>query len=304
MFRRLGKKGDESKLMFLMWEVIVLAIVVIALIVAVRSVANNSSFWKKYYSYDLAMITELEHTNQGDFIINYQLKEYSGIAKSLGLVSDQSYDISLLKGVVEVYQSPKDDDKFPTKFLYGISKDINVIESTIMSNFFTISKIGNELRFKESYGRDKDVCPSISTSANISELRFTIISTNPKVDSYTTYLDGLLKNYGIGSNHSNELLIVFTYTNITNTTIYYSDKQISKASKLGCMIRKNLIATYPDKDITLLKYEGLLDGVQEFSTNRQTNNYFIIIALSDTDFSVSNKDFNSIVKETIKDYYS
>ena len=47
MIRRLGKRGQEDKIYFLIWELIVLVMVIVALTVAVRGISNNTNYSPK-----------------------------------------------------------------------------------------------------------------------------------------------------------------------------------------------------------------------------------------------------------------
>jgi len=138
------KRGQEDKLYFLIWEGIALALVFIVILVALRGIVTNSSYWKRYYSTDIGFMGDLANVNQGDFTINYNLQEQGeNFWTKVYLIPNKMFEFVILKDSIEAYDNPKEQIQSPRTYPYAKHKDVTVEEGDIVSNFLVISKKGS-----------------------------------------------------------------------------------------------------------------------------------------------------------------
>jgi hypothetical protein len=295
-----SKKGQEDKLYFLIWELIAIALVAIIILVAVRGIVNNSSYWKKYYSTDIALMSDIINVNRGDFNINYALKSPdSTFWTRMYLIDNKMFEISLKNDSVEAYDAPKDQTKAYFVFPYAKNKNIDIAETSI-SQYAASSPSGCS-----------DLQP-IDTKKDITYLSLTSLSIDPKTEPYSDSIRTILKNNNIGRQLSNGLNIIIDYAANAKTTIYYSDdKNTLQSKKFACAFAKDYASNPKSLASSDVKaYDGSLDNNAAFtgyiSSAKGDDEFYVIIVLSDSDLASKNMDRNDfaiIIKNVVGEYY-
>ncbi|MEM4637548.1 MAG: hypothetical protein QXK76_00810 [Candidatus Woesearchaeota archaeon] len=301
----MNKRGSENTLFFLLWELLAFGMVLIIIIVTVRGVVNNNTFWKNYYARDIAMIIDIENINQGDFIINYKLKDFSeNVLTKFYFIDDKIFEISLSENSVLVYDYPKEESKYPAVFPYAKNKNIKVINDSISETFITINKIGDKI-FLNSYNIETtEVCPSFSTTKDFNMIKFNSIPINNKIKSYSDNLNALLKSSRFGSNPNslNESTIFLDFQ--SNFTVYYSEDSL-KSQKFACIFKMKFLEKYQYAP-ELKKYDGFLDNNIDFInflSNKRFDEYWIAVALSDEETKINPNEITMLFDKTITEFY-
>ncbi|MGV8150592.1 MAG: hypothetical protein ACP5NV_02585 [Candidatus Woesearchaeota archaeon] len=285
--------------------------VLIIILIAVRVVVNNNTYWKTYYATDLALMADIENINNGDFVMNYALKEApNNFWTKAYFINDRMFEIVLKPISVEVYDYPKEDSKYPTIFPYAKHKNVNVVNDTSSSNFFILSKIGTDLRISDYIIEEAEVCPSYATTKDTTFTIFNSINLDGKTLAYSDSIKAVLSRYGKGAHSTNESSIIIGYS--SNFTIYYSDDiNTLQSQKLACILKMKYSEKYVGENNTngtpeIRKYDGSLDANPHFLSyvqNRQNSEYWIIVMLSDTELKIKQNDFAIIVEDAIIEYY-
>jgi hypothetical protein len=303
----MNKRGSaDSKIFFVMWELLAAFMALVIILVAVRGVVNNNTYWKTYYSRDLGLMADIENVNQGDFVMNYVLKpRVDNILTTLDFISDQMFEISLTQKAVEVYDYPKEESKYPTTYPFAKHKNINVISDFTSSNFLVMSKIGDEFKISDYAIETADVCPSYDTSKDTKMTRFYSIYLDDKVKSQSESIKAVLgvARYGANPNATNESTIILGYGNFS---IYYSDDQNTLLSqKMSCIIKTKFYDAY-NYTPEIKKYDGSMDTNPEFSSyiaNKESQEYWVMIMLSDNETKIGQNEFAAVIDKSIIEYY-
>jgi hypothetical protein len=296
----LGKRGMEDKLTFVMWEMIVILMVVIALTVSVRGIANNTTYWKKYHSADLALMTDLMFINQGDFAVNYDLKElHKNFATKTLRIKPLIFQIFLKDNSYFIYDTSIDEDRFPQSYIFAGSEGIKVVNSNMTSDYIVVYKTGSDIGMKSNEIIGQVSCSAIDTIADVSTKHFTAIGLSDSSITYGKYITESLVAVGTGSD--DELLIAITTNSAGEMKTYYDavSSGQGKSEKMACLVRKQISQKYPDIDVTQKPYDNSLD-TDPFINERGKYMYWIVIDVSE---SVSTKELNDMVKGAISEYY-
>lgn len=303
----MNKRGAEDKLFFIMWELIAFAVVLIIIIIVVRGVANDSTYWKNYYSRDLGLMADIENINQGDFFMDYELlTRQKSFWTDIYFIDKPVFDITLKEDRIEVYDYPREDSKYPTTYPFAKNKNINVINESSTSDFLVLSKIGDKLKISTHAVEDAEVCPSYDTSKDSSLIKFNSIYLDDKVKPHSASVKAILQSsrYGKGQNAVNESTIILGYAE--NFTIYYSnDANTLQSQKLACIFKMKFLEKYNNTP-EIVKYDSSLDSNPQFSdyiAGKEHQEYWIIIMLSQNEIKISQNDFAIIVENAVKEYY-
>ena len=309
MVRKFGKRGQEGKLYFIIFEIIAFAMVIIVILTAIKGIVNNSNYWKRYYSTDISLMSELVSTNQGDFVINYALKDQDkNFFTDVYGIKDRSYDINLLKGRVDVYSDPRDDDRYPQSFSYAESNYIDVKESSTLDKFIVLSKIGPGLSFDTFYSSSTPSSLSFSTKKDMTNLKFNSFSIDAKSLPYSKSMASLLSVYG-RTYPQDEATIIFYYSAGSTFRIYYSDDMNSlRSKKMSELIGKAYSedSRFSSNNYEINEYDGFLDGddsFKKFLDDKESREFYVIIVMSDEELKISQNDFAQIVYKGVLEYY-
>jgi hypothetical protein len=310
----MNKRGQEDKLFFTIWEIIAASMVIIIILVAVRGLANNTSYWKRYYSTDLGLVADLENTNQGDFVINYALKENGkGFWASL-LLKDKQFEIVLENSSIQAYDAPEHSKSYGN-FPFAKSSGTVVQKKSVIADFLTLSKIGNTLMLDRYAPVADQTCLSVDTKKGTEDLKFTVKPLNNNVASLAKTIDYTLKIIG-GPNPKKSESIIFiaistsTASDNVSNIIFYSFKEGNplKSEKMACILNKNYAAK-PLSNIgsKTTPYAGSLDNNPDFKNaisqiTPGNNEYVVIIEIPS---SILNKesDIASTIKSAYEEYY-
>lgn len=297
--RRLGKRGMDDKLAFTMWEVMVILMVVIALTISVRGIANNTTYWKKYHSTDLALMTDLIIANQGNFVMNYDMKEMKSNAATKMLRIDQLVFQTFLKtNAFFLYDESIDKDRFPQSYIFAEDKDIKIIDSNLTADYIVLYKEGDTVGMKGDYIVPVFGCPSLSTQGNLSEKHITVIGLSDTIKPYSDYINEVLKTIGKGTD--DELLITLTNDTYNPTTIYYNPLDQGKSEKLSCLTKKRLEQIYPDMTVLQKPYDKSFE-MDPFVSQRDAYMYWMLIRVNNNE--VVSKNLSDSIKQAIVEYY-
>lgn len=301
----MNKRGSEDKLFFIMWELIAFAAVLIIILVVVRDVANDTTYWKRYYSTDIALMADIENVNQGDFVMNYALKEpMDNFWTDIYMIDKKIVEITLKPDRVEVYDYPKEDSKVPYTFPFAKHKNINVVNESTSSLFLVLSKIGNELKLSNYAVETAEVCPSYDTRKNTSLIILDSIFLDPKTKPHSESIKATLKKYGRDPAAISESTIILGYSK--NFTIYYSDDiKTLQSQKLSCLIRMKLEESL-NNTAELKRYDKSLDADSEFQkyiSGKPQDEYWVILMLSDNETRINQNDFAGIIEKAVAEYY-
>lgn len=301
----MNKRGSEDKLFFLLWELLAFAMALIIIIVTVRGVVNNNTYWKNYYARDIAMIIDIEHINQGDFIINYKLKDFSeNVLTKMYFIDDKIFEVTLSENSVLVYDYPKEENKYPAVFPFGKNKNIKITNESTSEKFITINKIGDKISLNDYSIETAEVCPSFSTTKEPNMIRLNSVYTNNKMKNYADNLNALLKSSRFGSNPNslNESTIFLDFQ--SNFTVYYSEDSF-KSQKFACIFKMKFLEKYQYAP-ELKKYNGFLDNNADFInflSNKRFDEYWIVVALSDEEIKINPNEITILFDKTITEFY-
>lgn len=303
----MNKRGSEDKLLFIIWELLAFCVVLIIIIFAVRGVVNNSTYWKTYYSRDLGMMTDIANINQGDFVMNYALKEsIDNFWADIYFIDKNLFEIVLTSKSVEVYDYPKEDSKYPTTFPFAKNKNINIINDSTSATFLILTKLGNELRISDYAVETADVCPSYSTTKDTKLTKFYSIYLDNKVKPHSESIKAILgtSRYGMDPKADNESTLIMGYA--ANFSIYYSDDANSlQSQKLSCIIKMKFLESY-NYTAELVKYDGSMDTNPEFikyMAIKEPQEYWVMIMMSNNETKINQNEFAGLIEKAIIDYY-
>lgn len=298
----------EDKIWFLMFEIIAFAMVTVIIIFAVKGLVNNSSYWKKYYAADLALMADLESVNQGDFAMNYVLKPHNyNKYITMFALKDRKYDFVLKNDRVEVYDSPKEDSKYPSSYSFAPSRSITVQTTTITSaDFLVLAKQKSVLSLDRYLITADSTCPSENTAKDINTLKFDVIGIDAQSKPFAASLKAVLSAYGRDSK-TNELTIILSYEKDTPMTIYYADDMTKlRGRKLACIIGNMYSDQYPSNDFEIKSYDSSLDANAEFEAYKKSKNpdeYWIMMQLSEKEVAITPNLFPEFVRDALAKFY-
>jgi hypothetical protein len=306
MLRRWGKRGLEDKLPFTIWEVMVILMVVIALTVSVRGIANNTTYWKKYHSADLALMTDVMLTNQGDFTVNYNLKEVQKniVTKTLR-IDPLIFQIFLKEDAYFVYDKSIDDDRFPQNYIFARDPArVSVVLSNTTNDYVIIRKQGKSLSMGEYYMLPTISCPSDITTADASKKHFEVISLSDTANkNYGSQVASVLQRY---AGTEKEMIIFLVEDASQSTTVYYDSLNPIKSGKMTCLIKKDILQKYPDLNIIEKPYDNSFDNNVLFTNARDDKNnpynYWIIIHVKQGE--INSTDLTESIINAIDEYYN
>jgi hypothetical protein len=283
-----------------MWEIMVILMVIIALTVSVRGIANNTTYWKKYHSTDLAMMTDLVIANQGDFVINYELKEMKENTATKMLRIDQLIFQTFLKtNSVFVYSESIDKDRFPQSYIFAEDRDVKVSTSNLTADYIVLYKEGDIVGMKRDYMILVSGCPSADTKGNLSEKHINVIGLSSTIKSYSDYINTALKTVGKGTD--DELLVALIDDNTNPTTIYYDSLNQIKSEKISCLTKRRLEQTYPDLTIQQKSYDKSFE-IEPFVSQRDAYMYWMLISVNTQD--ITSRDLSDSIRLAIEEYYT
>lgn len=297
---RLGKRGMEDKLTFVMWELIVILMVVIVLTVSVNGLANNTNYWKRYHSTDLALMTDLMYAHQGDFIINYDMKDIrkNFVTKTMQ-IKPLVFQTLLKENAYFVYDTSVDEDRFPKSYIFGSSTSIDVRPANMTSDYIVIYRAGGEITMKSNEVSKQVTCSAIDTSADVTTKRFGALGLSDQSKGYGTYITGSLKTTGTGL--EDELLIAININDQGRMVAYFdtSSESQGQSEKMACLVRKYLSLKYPDTEIAERPLDSSLE-TDEFKVEREKYFQWVVI---DVNASVSKAELDDVITKAINEYY-
>jgi hypothetical protein len=297
--RRLDKRGMDDKLAFTIWEIMVILMVVIALTVSVRGIANNTTYWKKYHSTDLAMMTDLIIASQGNFVINYDMKEMKQNAATKMLKINQlMFQTFLNANSFFVYDESVEKDRFPQSYIFAEDRDIKITISSLTSDYIVLYKESDNIGMKSEYIAPVSGCPAIDTSGSLEGKKISVIGLSTAVKTYSDYINIALRTISRGTD--NELLIVLANDNTNPTTIYYNPINDIKSEKISCLTKRALEEIYPDISIAQEPYDTSFE-IEPFIGQRDGYMYWMLIRINTADINMEGLEEG--ISQAITEYY-
>jgi len=300
--RHFGKRGMDDKLAFIMWEIMVIFMVVIALTLSVKSIANNTTFWKKYHSADLALMTDLTLVNQGDFRINYDMKDLKSTAVSKVLGIDKLvFETVLTNDGYFLYDESKATDRFPQSYVFGkTNSKIAIKESDTTSSYVILNKVGDTFSMTTNGASTEISCPVLETANPhlTLEKKIDLVSISDTLN-YDNLNNKIL--LPLANGQSLELLIIISESVGGKNRIYYNDNNYAKGQKLSCLIKKQLIKQDNTIELEELPYDTSFDNTINAKIKTDTYNYWILIELNKT--SITEDILGNSLKLAINEYY-
>ncbi|MGV8087296.1 MAG: hypothetical protein ACP5N1_06720 [Candidatus Woesearchaeota archaeon] len=294
----------DDKLAFIMWEAIVILMVVIALTISVKGIANNTTYWKKYHSADLALMTDLILINQGDFEVNYDMKELKkNVVTKMLNIDNLVFQTVLTKDAYFLYDESKDKDRFPQSYIFAKTDSrltINPFETT--SSYIVLNKKGDSFSINTNINSQDMPCPALVTASDLSTQEINAIPTSSSIKDYSDYIDAVLTTTGTGTNP--ELLIILSESSGNKNRIYSDISQTSRSNKLSCLIKRQLITTNPSLDLQELLYDYSLDNYinnDPIKTEKNKYIYWIIIELNKS--AIDKESLANGINAAIGEYY-
>lgn len=298
--RRLNKRGMDDKLMFIMWEFIVIVMVFVVLTMSVRGIANDTTYWKRYHSADLALMTDLIIANQGDFTINYDMKSLrqNFVVKAMR-IDPLKFLIFMKIDSFFVYDTSIEKDRFPESFIFAKDKDVIVSPSNTSSDYVILYKKEGNVGMGSNSLSESISCPSADTKGDLSLKSFSALALSDDIKSYSSFINSRLLIVGKGN--ANEALFTLKTSTTATTTIYYdwSQNHISN-KKMACLIQRQLLQKFPDMNIVSKPYDNSLE-IEPFVSQRNNYMYWILIDVNTT--AITNSNISDSIASAIEEYY-
>jgi len=302
--RHFGKRGMDDKLAFIMWEIMVILMVVIALTISVKGIANNTTYWKKYHSADLALMTDLMLVNQGDFEVNYDMKELKSttVSKILG-IDKLVFQTALSPDAYFLYSESMDKDRFPQSYIFAKTDPrVKIISSDTTSSYVVLNKRGDTFSMTQGKAASEISCPALDTAVSLSTRKINVVSISDTLKDYSASIDTLLLTTAQGQD--NELLIILSESKNDKNRIYYDTLHPEKSQKMSCLIRRQILNTDASIELQELAYDNTLDNyleVEPVKTDKSRYSYWVLIELNKK--TISKDSLSSSINGAIKEYY-
>jgi len=315
-----NKRGQEDKLYFLIWEGVAIAITFIVILVALRGVVTNSNYWKRYYSIDMGLTADLMNTNQGDFVLNYKLKDLpENFLTSTFLINNKAFDIFLEADRFEIYDSPKSENQYAIVYPFAKHEYVDVTEGLAISKLIVFSKQGTQFTMSDSYTPSTNPCTKFiipMTLDDITYLKFNVFSLDAGSSQVSKAISALLASKNPATELGNGPAIISSSNADPNAqlTIYYSTPENQlKSRKLACYISKYYSAdsNFKSLAVQVLPYDSSLDSVQAFTdyvngqaakVAGQKDDFWVAIKLTKNEQSKGNQ-FAADVRKAMELYY-
>lgn len=135
----LNKRGSwEDFFMYLLLSLFLAAFFVFAVFSKVNAAVNDSSYFKTFYSRDLALLVDSLHAANGEFSVNYDLNTRKKMNLDADLASDK---------VILTDDADKPVDERPqTSYVFGRSAYVEIIPAAIHGDTLAFSVVGNTSR--------------------------------------------------------------------------------------------------------------------------------------------------------------
>jgi len=292
----------DDKLMFIIWELVVVLMVIIVLTISVKGIANNTSYWKRYHSADLALMTDLIIANQGDFSINYDMKDirHNFVTRAMR-IDPLVFQIFLKEDAFFVYDQSIDKDRFPQSFIFSKDKDVTVSTSNTSNDYIVLYKEEDNVGMKDNYISTIISCPSEDTKGDLSTKRFEVMSLSDETKTYGSYITDRLQTVGKG--YDDEALFTLTTSTTDSTTIFYDSlnplNQV-RSEKMACLIQRQLLQKFPDMKITSKPYDMSAE-IEPFANQRNNYMYWVLISVNTS--QITTTDLSDSIKNAIVEYY-
>ena len=116
---RSKKRGSmTTTLFYVLFGLILAAFFIFGVFTKVKAAVDDSSFHKRFYSRDLALLVDALHTSNGDFTVTYAFNTPDKVQLDINLTSDK---------VLVTDHSDKDWDlRTPTSFLFGYNNYVKI----------------------------------------------------------------------------------------------------------------------------------------------------------------------------------
>jgi len=151
VFRGKRAEGIISFLFSALFSLILAAFFIIAVFMRVKSAAEDSSFQKRFYARDMALLVDSMHAANGEVIIGYEFIYPSSMSLEAMLEPDK----------VSITDADKITlgQKAPTSFLFGHNDQMRVNISTVKDDMSSFNIILRDEKLEFYTGIKQDVSP-------------------------------------------------------------------------------------------------------------------------------------------------
>jgi hypothetical protein len=150
VFLRNKRGGLKKNIYFMTFEVIVLGLILLYMVMKVNSAVDATSYWKKYYAKDNALLIEALHGAPGDVDFSYEIN-----------YDRHLLELEFMKSRVNVYdfkEVVEGQRRLPESFLFGKSEYINVVPTNLILRQYYFSKSPSNIMINRSAAIIED-CP-------------------------------------------------------------------------------------------------------------------------------------------------
>jgi hypothetical protein len=148
-----------SMLFYLLFGLMLAAFFVIAVVMKVRSATEDSTYQKRFFARDLALIADAMHASNGDLTVKYEMLAPSGMSLDAAIEPGKVY-------LTDASDKPI-DQREQTSFYFGYNLFTDTLPAMASSSkiYFLIEDKDNNLTFKEGFssGQGGMLLPSTSS---------------------------------------------------------------------------------------------------------------------------------------------
>ena len=145
IFRNRRAADVFSMLFYLLFGLMLAAFFIIAVVMKVKSAVADSTYQKRFYARDMALIVDAMHASNGDLNIRYEMLT----------PSDMRLDAAIEPGKVFITDSSGKplNERDQTSFYFGYNQYTNASPAVISSDsiYFLIEDKNNNITFKEGF---------------------------------------------------------------------------------------------------------------------------------------------------------
>jgi hypothetical protein len=139
-------KNVTAWMFYVLFGVILAAFFILAVFLKIKYVANDSTFHKKFYSKDIALVVDALYAANGELVLKYDMNPPANMSLDVSLYPDT---------VVLTDRSDKSVDVRPkTSFFFGANNFTKVIPVTVNISVpdFDIINYNHQITFRFSSG--------------------------------------------------------------------------------------------------------------------------------------------------------
>jgi hypothetical protein len=318
-----NKKGSESFMMSMLYDMFFSIIILLTLLAFVNSVNSGTYYWRQYYVEDISLTLSLIEGVPEDLSINYV------VTHSKALSSGQTgLFVDITPGYVAIFSRNESEYKNIKPFLTKLTSNlvmfspleaISIFKSGDQISFSsdsvlrcrTLSRDKTEFVLTKIYLPEDDFLP-IKIQNVVKETENQIVAEySSEIGSYSILLSELFsKNIGdpiVKDDNDLAIIVIFKDADKNAISIKHSTTGNSElANNIACNLFSQLdfmyseLEQYVEQDVNLFIRPASSDEVADYS---QENNAVILIEFQSPnieEFYISNRIFAKVIVDNIK----